>query len=467
MSRVDPNAPVADRRLFIGLLVLIAWLPLPFGSNHPWAWGIMEIWAFGLLTLWCFVQGRQSVPIPDLVGPHRGLILLLVLWLAYYLLQAMPLPLEIINYLSPAAYHVYTYALAGSEDRLYTLSLDPGLTLQIFLKSAAYVTIFVLVLALTHTRARARQLVYVMIIVAFTEAVWAFMTLKLAGPSQIRSTTGTFVNSNHFAALLGIGIPLTLGILIGLAGRARYVANWRMRLYSLLDLLLLGKMRLFLYLAVVVMLAALLFSTSRGAVFSLLFAVVVGLLLVVMLRGRRSREVRLWPVVAVAVIGVLSWIGSGALSRELETRGLQDPVRQFVRISSYQMIQDYPLVGIGSGNWAFLYPMYKDPQQFSHLVTSHAHNDYLELMAEQGVIGFGLIGCVVMLALLKMVIGLKQRRDPLMRGILFACLVAILSLLAHAWVEFHFHIPAIAAWFFVLMALGLVASRLHQRELHD
>ena len=38
--------------LFLGLLALIAWLPIPLGSNRPWSWALMEVVAFGLLALW-------------------------------------------------------------------------------------------------------------------------------------------------------------------------------------------------------------------------------------------------------------------------------------------------------------------------------------------------------------------------------------------------------------------------------
>jgi hypothetical protein len=41
-----------DRWLFLALLVLISWLPVPLGSNRPWSWGLMEVAAFGLLATW-------------------------------------------------------------------------------------------------------------------------------------------------------------------------------------------------------------------------------------------------------------------------------------------------------------------------------------------------------------------------------------------------------------------------------
>jgi hypothetical protein len=37
---------------FFSLLILIAWLPLPYGSNHAWAWALMEVGIFSMVLAW-------------------------------------------------------------------------------------------------------------------------------------------------------------------------------------------------------------------------------------------------------------------------------------------------------------------------------------------------------------------------------------------------------------------------------
>ncbi|MBK9469999.1 MAG: hypothetical protein IPO20_19435 [Gammaproteobacteria bacterium] len=83
-----------------------------------------------------------------------------------------------------------------------------------------------------------------------------------------------------------------------------------------------------------------------------------------------------------------------------------------------------------------------------------------ELLVEQGAIGFVLFGSAILIALGTMISALLRRRDPLVRAVLFGCVTATLSLLIHAFVDFNFHIPANAAWFSVILAMGLIASRM-------
>ena len=54
-----------DRLIYFGFLVLIAWLPLPLGSNRPWVRLIVEVWACSLMFLWLIVFMRNKVQITD------------------------------------------------------------------------------------------------------------------------------------------------------------------------------------------------------------------------------------------------------------------------------------------------------------------------------------------------------------------------------------------------------------------
>jgi len=51
-----------------------------------------------------------------------------------------------------------------------------------------------------------------------------------------------------------------------------------------------------------------------------------------------------------------------------------------------------------------------------------------------------------------------RRRNPLCRGIAFSVVMAIIALLIHSTVEFNLQIPANAATFMVILALGWVAA---------
>ena len=172
--------------------------------------------------------------------------------------------------------------------------------------------------------------------------------------------------------------------------------------------------------------------------------------------GARRGALMFLVFIPVAV-GIL--LGADQLLSKLENAGFQSD-RYLHRAMAYRVIADYPLFGIGSGNWGHVYPAYQDPETYTEKSVLHVHNDYLELLAEQGMVGFVLFGSAILIALATMIDALRRRRDPLMRGVLYGCVTATLSLLIHALVDFNFHIPANAAWFSVILAMGLIASRM-------
>jgi hypothetical protein len=51
-----------------------------------------------------------------------------------------------------------------------------------------------------------------------------------------------------------------------------------------------------------------------------------------------------------------------------------------------------------------------------------------------------------------------------MRGMSFACIMGVTSILIHSWVDFNLQIPANAALFMVLLALGWISLYLDRRE---
>ena len=90
---------------------------------------------------------------------------------------------------------------------------------------------------------------------------------------------------------------------------------------------------------------------------------------------------------------------------------------------------------------------------------AHAHNDYLELVLEYGVLG---LACPVGWSSCPSVAALRvlyRRRDPLPRGMAFASLMGVMAILIHSTADFNLHIPANAALFVVLLALPWLGLR--------
>lgn len=463
------TTPVFDLRrsdgwLFLGLLLLIAWLPIPIGSNHPLAVGVMEVTVFGLLAVWMLARGWSAEAAPTRLlagGAARWVLALLLAWLAYHLLQVLPLPLEVVGWLNPTAADVYRYAFEETSERLFTLSLDPGLSLQAFLQAAAYVGLLVLVMALVDTRERANLLVYTMVAVVTLEALWGIAGIYAASGARAR---GTYINPNHFAGLLELGIGLTLGWLLSFGSAKQRQGHWRQRLSGLLQSVNGRNPRLYGSLALVVLFGALVLSASRGGIVAMLAAIGLMFAFAAAVRGGQGRALRLLGVALLAFVVGAAVFGADLFLKRLD-RGLLDAEgRRQTATATVLMIQSYPVFGSGSGTWGTLYPMFKAPEAHSMLKTEYAHNDHLELLAEQGAMGYLLLGGAILVALGVNLLALK-RQDALIRGLSFGCALGMLSLLIHAWVEFNFHIPANAAWFWVVLALGLAVSALPDTDI--
>jgi hypothetical protein len=75
-----------------------------------------------------------------------------------------------------------------------------------------------------------------------------------------------------------------------------------------------------------------------------------------------------------------------------------------------------------------------------------------------------ILGVFVALSLGAALLAQWRRRDPLMRGMAFACVMGVTSLLIHSWTDFNLQIPANALLFMVLLALGWIALFLDRRE---
>ena len=128
---------------------------------------------------------------------------------------------------------------------------------------------------------------------------------------------------------------------------------------------------------------------------------------------------------------------------------------------SLGMLHDFPLFGVGLGAWPELFVRYQRPP-WSLSFYREAHNDYLQLLAETGVVGFILLAWFFFRQgklLIRAVKNTSPRLLPLMAGI-----VAALGTMAfHEFFDFNLQIPANAFLFTLLFAVGLRMARSAQQ----
>ena len=126
------------------------------------------------------------------------------------------------------------------------------------------------------------------------------------------------------------------------------------------------------------------------------------------------------------------------------------------------MLKDYPMIGSGGGTFYVAFPKYRIAAISAYF--DYAHNDYIQIATETGLVGLALMGSIVLSTLFASLRTLQRRRDPLARGIAFGVTMGIIALMIHSWVDFNLQIPANALTFAVLLALGWVAHSLDRHH---
>ena len=436
-----------ERWLFGAFLALLAWAPLPLGSNRPWGWGLLEVWLLALLASWLLWRWREGLPLAWPVSGSKAPLLWFLLAVLYPLLQVIPLPEGLLGVLSPET--VRLRHLSGLADGGGPLSLDAHATLVAWLKGIAYLTGFWLTLVLVRTRRRALWLVWVLLASGAFQALFGLLT---ADPAAARPLSGTFVNTNHLAGFLELTLPVAVGLMIGWVAGGERRLSWRESLRGWLQFIS-GRRGVLTGLAVT-MLLALFMTRSRTGNASLLLSMllVVGLSGFRRQRSRRERRL-LVPLLLVSLLAG-SWIGLGHLMGRYVNTDLKQEGRWAAAAATLEMVADHPLFGSGAGTFATLFPRYKTERSAGAFL-DHAHNDHLEFFADRGVLGYALLAAGVFSCWAVLLRGYLRRRDPFARGLLFASLAATASLTLHGLMDFNFQIPANALYFMVLLALGL------------
>ncbi len=462
--------PTASTVLYWALLAFLVWVPIPLGSNRPWAWTVLEVWVYLMLIGWlvAFAFGRVDASEP--MRRAWPAWVLLGAWIALQVLSIVPLPPRIVAMLSPEAARMHALvADIGIERGSMTLSIDPFATRESLLRTVAYCGVLFLMLALVNRRSRILTLARVLVYTAVAHAIFAVL-VHLSGSeyeyfgtllSPGYSASGTYANRNHFAGYLEMMLALGIGLLIaGLSDRTS--DTWKKFVRRTIEWILSPKMLLRLALCVLVIGLTTTHSRMGNTAFfsSLLIAGVIGIAL--SRHATRNTVLLLASLIAIDLFIVGSWFGVEKLAQRLEQTTVQN-VQEREEPAAYTipLIKDYPVFGSGPGTFYVAFPRYRPDTV--RLFFDYAHNDYAQFAAESGLLGIAIIGGFVVVTLGVALMAQWRRRDPLMRGISFACIMGVASILIHSWVDFNLQIPANAVLFMVLLALGWI-SLYHDRH---
>jgi O-antigen ligase len=386
---------------------------------------------------------------------------------AYVLLQVVPMPVAVLHMLSPArAEAMDALGPVGLKVSFASLSVFPAGTFQYFLLVCGYLVIFFLASTLMwRFRDRRWLVIWPILGIATLEAglgLWQYF-----GATGKQGRWGTYANHNHYAGFLEMALPFAVMCPVALLRRAR--SRW----HSSLALALVASG---VWALGVLILSGIILSLSRmGFIATLSSLFVMGTLLLGttqlswVIGSRRRRWVGVGMVAALVLAGFVFLPPDRLIQRFagfISTDGLTGEGRTDLWVETIPLIKAYPVFGCGLGGYETAFSRFKVS---GVLVTDDfVHNDYLQLLAELGFIGF-VIGAALAFSVARTALGgAVKSSDPEARYFAVACVGALTAIALHSWADFNLYIPANAmllAWISgMTMSVELRAAKMNLRE---
>ncbi len=455
------------RYLYFSLLLIIALIPLPHGGELFWEHAPFIIATFVLLSIWLFQQWRHKQPLPKIILTNKIPLILLAIWLAYIFLQTISMPESWLKLINPSTYNLNTHAIAIGVTPTNSLSIDADKTLNEFFRYCSYIIIFFLLLALCDSRKRIKQLALTIFAAGFIQALYSLINYYTQGAYSLNqpippwgtpwaeATRGTYTHRNHFAALMEMTIPIGIGMLISLSHRPAQNSL----LTTTLDFIM--SARLLYITCICLMLSALIFSTSRGGIGAFVLSFLLTLTIFAVTQRKKTQLVKPLAIGVLTIVFVTMLAGTGSFMKRFDKHGFSPNQRDLMLTTAYKLTTEFPLTGSGAGTYPYIYYQYKVPELGVSPMSKRAHNDYLELTSDQGIIGALIFGSAISLIIIRLLPSLKSINNPQSHGLLFGSLFGINSVTIHSMVEFNFHIPANTTYFFALIVLALVSSQIN------
>jgi O-antigen ligase len=318
-------------------------------------------------------------------------------------------------------------------------------------------------LCLSRVVTRTRDVLTVVVLAGAGYAlIW--MVMKFVSPEfilwraktgHIANLTGTFTNRNAAAAFLAV--PLVCGVLLvaDLAERTFLRANSDARIVASALFRRMPARLVILCLATGLIAAALLLTSSRAGI---ILAVVMGLVAAGLRMRRRLRRLgKAWGMAlatAAMLLAVMTLFGESLQQRFVDSQEV-DIDRWESYVAMLGIIRENALIGIGFGHFADIFPLYRPAAISPRGVWEAAHNTYLQILIEGGVISFVAVlvplAYVVGTLLHSIVRGRADRLAPI------AGLCVLLMPVLHAMVDFQAQTPGYALPLLILV--GLLVAR--------
>jgi len=393
----------------VGICALVAFGVLAHGGVEDWSRAFFETGIavlFVAWAVWFYLHSEKTIIISPLLPPMAGFLLVV---LAQLLFSTSASPFN--------THQEFTLLLA--DVIMGFLAVQAFRTLEDWRGFVWFVMIFGFVVSVFGILQH----------LTFNGKLYWFREMHYGG-----IPFGPYVNRNHFAGFAELVIPMSLvPLMLGKVRRERWV--------------IVG-------LFAVVSIGSLFLSASRGGIVS--FAVEVGVVVLSMsLRRMGAKQMLGGAAVLIAALVMVSWLGVKEIAQRfssMKAMEVSSGKRASMRRDTWRIFVDQPWMGTGLGTLQIVFPAYDT--LYDGRIVNHAHNDYVEALAETGIAG-GLC-CTLFLGLL-----LFHSSQQLSGGnasfaavLNLSGLVACIGFLVHSLVDFNLHLPANAQLFFLMATLA-------------
>lgn len=442
---------------FALLTIMLLGAPLIAGGKSISTLLFLEITGLSLLALTVW-QAKLVDKLSKLTWYTLGL------GLAIPLVYLIPIPYSLwevlpgrANYLEAlAAYH----SLTGNYPWL-SFSMVPEKTVHAFLALIPLLAIFLA--TLTQSTNTLTNLTNVLITLACLESLLGIAQYTTqstilfpfgAHNDQAASADaiGTYINRDHFVAMLYLVLPLVLSqffFRIGSTGFTHRLKQDGLRNKAIVWLIL-------IVLAIFILILAATLSRSRAGIFLIVLSVILSTIIFARHIGGR-RGFSLASTLVIISIGIASTIGIiPVLNRFIALDPFEDGRWWYFQVALEGIKEFFPL-GTGPSTFQEIYRTIQPYEQLQFL--NHVHNDYLELVFETGILGLIFVS-LFFIVYVRGWVAIKKIAWGETRFLKTAAGISITLLLIHSLVDFNFHTPANAIMFTFLLGIFLKEKEL-------
>ena len=358
-----------------------------------------------------------------------------------------------------------------------SISINRHGTLRMLLKFLAYVGVFFIVVYFnpsgqkgnrqekSSVSVRSRKgavpdfifkLIWLIFFLGIFNALFSFLQEVSGGQIQwLRplappgSYLGTFKSPNNFSEFLEMVVPLAMGLLIvqNYAEVKRFsqrlgAKTARMAaLFSKTGLLSFG---------IIILIPALFFSLCRGGFVTFPVTMVVTLIfMVVSYRLHDRYSFVLFGFVVAGGFAYLIWMGAGPIIEEAMTI-FSPGSRLFTYSDAIDIIKDFPLFGVGFGDWHDIIMKYHTMVGRETWMPAIAYNDTLQIAAETGFAGLACVATFLFMIYRRAIQALRRGGDVVSQALILGGITAMTAALIHCQFDYVFYLPSNAVVFSVI-----------------